>query len=165
MIEEEAIVISTEGDHAVVETRRKSSCGSCAARTGCGTALLDRVFGNRRASLRVLNSVQAKPGDGVILGLSERALTRGSLLVYILPLVAMILAAGLGRWIGMQNSLFSPETLSIIGGLCGLAFGLLGMNRIGKMLESQSEFQAVTLRIIPAVTISANSLQAHSRES
>ena len=165
MIEEKAVVVSIEGEHALVETRRESSCGSCSAKAGCGTALLASVFGNRRSSIRVLNRAQAKVGDGVVVGLSERALTQGSLLAYILPLAAMMLAAGLGRWIGTQSSLLSPEPVSIAGGLVGLVLGLLGMKRVTRRLAARDEFQAVVLRVIPAVSVSAISLQAHSQES
>ena len=158
-------MIAVEGDQALVETRRKSSCGGCSARAGCGTALLAKVFGSRRSALRVANRVRAKRGEGVIVGLPESALTLGSLLVYILPLFAMITGAGLGRWLGVQASSLPAEPASIVGGALGLVAGLYGTNRIGKRMGTRRGFQAEILRVVPGVAVPITSLGEQGQES
>ena len=123
------------------------------------------MFGNRRSVIRVLNSVQAKQGDGVILGLQERALTLGSLLLYIFPLLTMISGAGVARWIGSVAVPLSAEPLSIAGGLFGLAVGILGMNKVGTWFGIHGSTQAVIVRSIAGAAISAHAIQVRNLES
>jgi sigma-E factor negative regulatory protein RseC len=76
MIEENALVVVTEGEDAWVETSRRSSCGSCEAK-GCGTGALSQVLGRRRQRLRVKNPIAAVVGEQVVLGITESALIKG----------------------------------------------------------------------------------------
>ena len=78
MIEESGMVVAVKGDFAWIESERKSTCGACAVRKGCGTAAIARVLGQRRTRLRVVNSVHAGVGDDVVVGISESGLVRGS---------------------------------------------------------------------------------------
>ena len=74
-------MVATEGREAWVETSRRSSCGSCEAKS-CGTGTLSQILGRKTQRMRVDNPVGAKPGDRVVLGISESALIKGSLAVY-----------------------------------------------------------------------------------
>lgn len=93
MIEQTATVIDVEGDQLVVETVPQSSCQSCAVKSGCGTSVLSGTVGRKVVHFRVKNSVAASKGDRVVLGLPEDALVKGSLIVYLLPLLLMIITA------------------------------------------------------------------------
>ncbi|UCE90683.1 MAG: SoxR reducing system RseC family protein, partial [Pseudomonadota bacterium] len=44
MIEELGVVGACEGEYAWVQMERRSTCGRCAARQGCGTAVLAKVL-------------------------------------------------------------------------------------------------------------------------
>lgn len=165
MIEQAATVVAVEGEYALVEASRVSSCDGCSANGGCGTALLAKVFGNRRSVVRVVNSVRAERGDRVVLGLPERALTFGSLLLYIFPLFTMILGAGAGRWIGMVAASFPAEPLSIAGGVLGLAMGILSMNRVGSRFGVHRDAQAVIVRAVPAVAVPLHAIEERNLES
>jgi positive regulator of sigma E activity len=90
MIEERAEVVACEGRFAWVQTQRASTCGSCAANKGCGTATLAKVLGQRRTRVRVLNDARAVAGEQVVIGLSEQALVRGALAVYLVPLLGLL---------------------------------------------------------------------------
>ncbi len=90
MIEEKAIVLSSADGVAQVETRRAATCGGCSAQAGCGAAMLSKVFGSKRTRLRVLNPVDAKPGDSVVVGFDEKMLVKASLTLYMLPLLSLI---------------------------------------------------------------------------
>lgn len=154
MIEETAIVTATEGEFARVETQRRSSCGSCEAKSTCGTSALARVFGNRRNVVEVLNPIGAEAGDRVVVGLDESAFTRVSFLFYILPLLALFAGAVLGQWLAVQFGHVSTEPLSIICGLLGLSSSLYWLRRIAHNgNRNNGRYQAVILRRASSVQI------------
>ncbi len=148
MIEETAIVLSSADGVAQVETRRAATCGGCSARGGCGTAMLTRVFGNRRTRLQVLNPVDAKPGDQVIIGFDQKMLVKASLIVYMAPLLALILGAVAGQFSAQGINLLSPEQGSILGGSAGLLAGLYWVRLRSRRVQTDDRLRAVILRSV-----------------
>lgn len=142
MIEEAGRVVAVEGAFAWVETRRRTACGSCSARAGCGTSVLDKVFGQRMNRIRALNQAEARVGDEVIIGLSESALVRGSFAVYAIPLVGLFVGAGLAT--AMSGA--EGEGLAILGGVLGLAAGFLAVSRFSRRIQTDRNYQPVVLR-------------------
>ena len=57
MLIETGRVVAVDAQGLWVETIRQSTCGSCAARSGCGHGLLNRMSDGRQGYIRVL------PGD------------------------------------------------------------------------------------------------------
>lgn len=145
MIEETALVVAAEGEYAWVETQRRSSCGSCAANKGCGTGALSKILGGRSQRLKVLNPVHAKPGDQVVLGIREQDLLKGSLAVYMLPLLTMFGGALLGEVLAPQWG-GDAETLGVLFGVLGLGAGFLWLRRYNRALASEGRLMAVILR-------------------
>ncbi|HDZ56107.1 MAG TPA: transcriptional regulator [Pseudomonas xinjiangensis] len=90
MIEERGRVLSVEAGAVWVETVRRSTCGSCQARAGCGHALLQRLgSGSRQGFIRVLSERLHTVGDEVLIGIPEEAVLRGSMWVYVVPLLGL----------------------------------------------------------------------------
>lgn len=148
MIEEPAQVISVEGEageYVWVETQRQSTCGGCAANQVCGTSVLAKVLGTRRARVRALNRGGAKVGDRVIVGIDERALIRGSLAVYAMPLLTL-LAGGIVGALLSERLQVSGESLSLGLGIAGLAAGLLWLKGFTRRIRDDSRYQPVVLR-------------------
>ena len=150
MIEERARVNACDGRFALVEVQRGNSCGHCQLQNGCGTSLLARFFGRRRNLVRVLNPVDAKPGDMVVIGLEESALTAASATLYLLPIVALLAAAVAGQMLARSLGLVATEPLSLLGGLLGLAAGLFVAGRRARRVQHDQRHQAVILRSAPA---------------
>jgi len=146
MLEEKAIIVKTEQEFAWVETQRQSSCGSCNVNKGCGTTVLQKVLGNKRNLLKVLNQRQYEVGDTVVLGLQDNALIKGSLLMYGLPLLFMFGFAILGAGIFFLYQWQYTETAKIIFTLTGLAVGFLTISRMNNGINQNKDFQAVILR-------------------
>jgi sigma-E factor negative regulatory protein RseC len=144
VIEEQAQVVALEGEEAWVETARRSSCGSCEAR-GCGTGALSQVLGARVQRMRVHNPIQAQPGDSVILGIEEGVLLRGSLMVYILPLLLMLGGGLLGEALAPQWG-GELEALSLLFGLLGLVGGFFLLRRYQRRVARDPRFTATILR-------------------
>ncbi len=149
MLEETARVVKVDEDAVWVETQRRSTCGSCSASKGCGTAAISRALGKRRSIVRVLSSMPLKTGDQVIIGIRERALVKGSLAVYAVPVLLLLLGALLGE-LGAQRFLWqSAEAGGLVLGISGFAAGLLWLRRFTRRIRSDADFQPVVLRKLP----------------
>jgi len=145
MIEETARVVSIEGSELVLEAQIKTSCQSCSAQKGCGTSLLARHVGRRLTRFRMENTLNARVGDEVVVGLSERAMLRGSLLVYLFPLFAMLLAALL------VDSVLAPtfsgrDLLVALAGFAGLGLAVLALRSRLAGAQSQQQLTPVAVR-------------------
>lgn len=143
-------MLAVEGDQALVALASQSACGSCAAKSGCGTSVLGSLFPKRHQQLRVDNSQAAKPGDRVVIGLPEAGLQRASLLLYGVPLLGLIAGAVAGdHWGG-------SEPQAILGGLFGSVAGLWWVRH--RSLRAPG-LQPVMMRRLPPEGISLASLQ------
>lgn len=145
-IEEQGVVVVADEAWATVRVERKSTCGSCSARTGCGNGVLSEVLGRRALELRVPNSDGLKAGDRVTLGVRDHALVSGAVVMYLLPLAGMMLVPILLGWLFPGLA----DVVLIIAGVAGFALGLVGVRR---WLRSQEQrFQPVLLGRQPAAT-------------
>jgi sigma-E factor negative regulatory protein RseC len=126
MLVETGRVVAVETDSLWVETIRQSTCGSCAVKQGCGHGLLNRIADGRSGYVRVLRGARREPcavDDQVQIGIPEQLFLRGSMVVYMLPLLCMLLgAAG-----AVQLLPGATELASITGAALGLlgGFGLV----------------------------------------
>lgn len=146
MLEETAQVVRIRGEEVWVETQRRSSCDSCAAEKGCGTATLSKVLGNRRNVVRVLSAIPLGVGDRVVIGIREQALVRGSLAVYAVPILLLLLGGLLGE-LGAQQFIWeNAELASVTLGISGLIAGLAWLRRFTRRIQNDSNFQPVVLR-------------------
>ncbi|WP_115719583.1 SoxR reducing system RseC family protein [Gallaecimonas mangrovi] len=93
MIERDVQVVAVKGRHIKVEFQRQSSCDSCSNNESCGSGQLSKSF-NRRLDVLDMQCDQAVAvGDFVRVGISEQSLLRGTLVLYLLPLLCLIVAA------------------------------------------------------------------------
>lgn len=147
MIEEKAKVISVDHGDVWVETLRRSACGQCAVNKGCGTAVIGKIVGNKKNRVRVLNPRETKVsiGDEIVVGIDERALVRGSLVVYMLPLVFMFLFGLLGEVLSDQLNINTPDAVVVVTGLLGLGVGFLLVKKFTLGIRSDSRYQPVLL--------------------
>jgi sigma-E factor negative regulatory protein RseC len=123
MIEEQAVVVGVERDMALLEVVRSKPCGLCGQTRGCGMSLWGRLLGHRSAIVRADNQISAQPGDHVIVGIDEKALLASSLAAYGVPLISLLLGAGLGG--SFATTPASADAAAFAGAGLGLARGLL----------------------------------------
>jgi len=119
MIEESAVVIEADNGTMLIEVLPQSACGSCDAKSACGTSLLSSLFKHRATRMHVENSVNARPGDHVVVGIDESEMVSGSVRLYLWPLLGLI-----GGAIAAQKLVNPSEASAIIGGLSGMALAL-----------------------------------------
>ena len=125
MIQEPGTVVATDEQFIWVETVRTSACQSCSARAGCGQAVLGQLLDERQQAQKNLmkmprlNEQQpAQVGDQVSVGIPEDALIKASFMAYGLPILLMVVLAGI------FNAISNSELIVIFAGVLGLAFGL-----------------------------------------
>jgi sigma-E factor negative regulatory protein RseC len=152
MIEETGIVTTCQGEFAEVQTQRSSACGACASKGACGTSVLSQLLGDKPTIFRVRNPLGARPGERVVIGLEQSALTQAAMAAYLVPVGALIggavLLQGLAERLGLHT-----ELLAILGGAAGLAISLFWLRRHGRRLRDDQRFQAVILRRTDAAVV------------
>ncbi|CDH45247.1 SoxR reducing system RseC family protein [Candidatus Contendibacter odensensis] len=156
MIEEQAVVVEVGDGYAWVETQRRSACSACATSEGCGTAVLAKAWGDRRARVRAISNLPLQPGDSVIVGLAEGALLGGSLLVYLLPLVLLLGGAILGQTV-FTGAGDQPVMLS---GAVGLGLGFLVARTWSRRWQDDARFQPVVLRRLAVAAMATGVLSS-----
>ena len=131
MIEEQAVVVSVDKGFVLVETSSTAGCGSCKSAASCGAGLASSLFGRRDRALHIRNTVDARTGDTVTIGLNRLALIIASLMIYVLPLLMLIAGAIIGEWLATAlayNKLI--DIFSIIGGLAFAALAFILSRRV-----------------------------------
>jgi len=121
MIEEQAQVIEIIEGRLLLQAQTQSACGSCDASKGCGTSVLAKVVGRKFTHFQAENNINAKVGDTVIVGLAEDALLKGSLVIYMFPILGMLLFALIADYLVVEmatRDLIITAT-GIIGLVCG----------------------------------------------
>ena len=146
MIEESARVIACEEGYAIVETQVRAACGSCSAEQSCSTSVLSGLFKRHHNRLKVLNPIDATPGQQVIIGLQESAMVTAALTTYLLPLICLILLSIAAQEVAHYWHWPATELSSIVGGLLGMIIGLSLLKRFSLRSKHDPKFQAVILR-------------------
>ena len=150
MIEEQGRVVAVESGAVWVETLRKSTCSSCSANATCGQGLMDRLgVGRQRGYVRALCSLQLSVGDAVVIGVREDLLVRGSLLVYLMPLLGLFAGALL------MQSTGAAEPWVIVSGFAGMFLAWYGVRRRSALTAHDPALQPVVVRRVSAAAIAA----------
>ncbi|MGD8811179.1 MAG: SoxR reducing system RseC family protein [Thioalkalispiraceae bacterium] len=146
MIEETATVIGCEQNRARLEVLRQSTCNSCQAKSGCGTAVLSRTVGQKVSQITVENTLNLQVGDKVIIGLQESALLSGSFIVYLVPLLMMLVFAMLGQWVSNLLLTEASELLVIGFAIVGFVLAIKLTRRFSRKISNDVRYQPVMLR-------------------
>jgi sigma-E factor negative regulatory protein RseC len=139
VIEEIGIVKSVNGVTAVVNVPRKSACDGCTA--GCK---MDDHF----MEIEAFNQAGARVGQTVRVSMKSFTYTKGSLVVYGLPAVGLVLGAMLGK--DVMAGFFphaDPNSLSAIFGFGAFIVSFfivkIWSGRIDKKVESKPVIEQV----------------------
>ena len=136
---EQGTVVAVEGQMVWVETTPRSSCSHCSS-DGCSSAVLSKLFGARRNRLVLVNCLDVRPGDPVIVGIAGDALIRASLLSYLLPLVVMVSGALIGSAMELR------EGFQGLLAAAGLAAGFFLAGRISRCTALRQRLSPRLLR-------------------
>ncbi len=153
MLEEHATVVAVEENAVWAEVQRKSVCGQCAANKGCGSAVLQKVLGNKRNIFRVSGDLRVSVGDEVVIGVNENAIVKGSLLVYALPVICIIVFALLGETIASRMLSIDSDYMSVLGAAIGLIVSVLGLRWHSHKSHNQPQYQPILLRHVNQIVV------------
>lgn len=155
MIEESAIVQRVEAGDVWVSTQRRSTCGNCAAKAGCGSAALSEVLGHKRTTVRVLmtnddqdnghghhhnhqghhkSTAELTVGQSVNIQLSEAALLKGSAAIYALPVLSLLMFGYLGHWI-------AGDAGTAVGFVTALVGSVIWLKRWNRRIKNDAAYQ------------------------
>ena len=139
MIEEDAIVVSSNGQYAWVSPLENSRCSGCESSGSCSTSFLKGILKRKsERTIRIVNLEAVQPGERVIVGIHSVNLLISSARVDLLPILCLIIFALIGK-------VFFSETASILLGLFGLAFGFFAVNRTAANLAVCGRLEPVML--------------------
>lgn len=156
MIEESGYVVRSDEQYAWVLTQRRSGCASCSSKGSCGTGALSGVFGAKAHEVKVRNTIGARAGEEVVIGIREELLVRGSIVVYLMPLLTLIGGSVLGQSLAPQLDLASADAAGIVGGLLGLALGFFLLHWRNRRWGDNAAYQAETVRRRSGVALPVN---------
>lgn len=144
MIEEFAVVTQRINENVTLEIERRTACGLCGQKRGCGNATWGKLLGHKASQFIAKNSIDANVGDSVVVGIEESAVLSSVFYLYIVPLLTMFIGAVLA------DTLLDNEFYVMLAALLGLVLGfawvkghLVGYGRVKK---SDARYQAVVLR-------------------
>lgn len=147
MIEQTAVVVEAERGYAwIIPQKQAGSCSNCSGKTCSATSPFDFFRSKTPCKIQVLNPINARSGDRVVVGMQGDALLLYSFLAYFFPLLGLLLAAWLGREMFALMSLGS-EAGAVLGGIAGLLGGLRFANTVSARSLQSDRFQPVILRI------------------
>ena len=134
--QENAVVtgISQDG-RAVVKVRRAEACQACSAKSAC-TALGGKT---QDVVLVVDNTIGAKPGDSVVLTLSEANFIKASAVLYLVPALGLVGGALAGSTYAAEVGLGS-DPASILGSLAGLVLGLVITKLLSRKMSKNPKY-------------------------
>ena len=114
MIDAKGTITAVNGDTAEV-LMDETGCGRCHEEGGCGGHNLGKMLCASPRRFQVLNPGNSAVGDRVTIVVAEGAVRRSALLVYVVPLLALLVGA-------LGGSALAGE----IGAIVGAVGGLLG---------------------------------------
>lgn len=122
MIKETGKVVKVQDSILWVETTVTSTCSTCSAKANCGTSSIAKAFTDKSVINQVENSLNAKIGDVVEIGIPESSLVSGSFYLYLLPLIVAISFAIMTQfWLSHFIPITEPHiiVMTFVGGAIG----------------------------------------------
>ncbi|MFC1891749.1 SoxR reducing system RseC family protein [Thermodesulfobacteriota bacterium] len=137
---EQGIIEKLMGEKAMVRINQRSACAGCGSREGC------EISGND-AHIEVINDIHAGIGDQVELSVPEGTVLKLSLLIYFIPVIALIIGAFAGD--AIANKLQTDTTLpAIIGGGVFMGTTFCFLRRLDRSSELTKKYQPRIEKII-----------------
>ncbi len=154
MITESGRVVAIEKDCLWVETIRRSTCGSCSAQKACGHGLMNQLTSGRQHLVRVLpGTFQASDfqlDNQVEIAIPERLLVGGALIVYLLPILAL-LAGG-----AIASQFWSGDGAALIGSILGFVSGFVLVFWHGRYSRDLPELQPQVVAHLGSLACAGN---------
>jgi len=149
-MEESGTVIEVREQTALVRLKRSSACSGCASAGRCHAG-----HDESEQLLEALNENGAAVGDAVQVAVSVRAVISASARSYLLPLVGLLVGAGVAQVLaGTFLSAHAGAAAAGFGGIAGAILGVL----LGRRSGRRASFGEVPLPRITRIVADIDSL-------
>ncbi|MBZ0157236.1 MAG: SoxR reducing system RseC family protein [Alphaproteobacteria bacterium] len=141
-MEEIGVVREINGPKALVAVQKQSSCESCPGGKLCSS------MGGNEGRIEALNNAHARVGDTVRVVLKPYTYLKGTLLVYGIPSLLLIIGAVIGKEYLAPLLGMDPDGASALGGFGLFALGFLLMRLFTRKFEAKKEYMPVIEEIL-----------------
>ncbi len=143
-MEEVGIIKEIIGPNAMVVVQRKSACGSCTT-----SPTICKAAGDDEAAIEALNQANARAGDTVRVVFKPYTYLKGTVLIYGLPALMLIVGAIVGNeYISKIFINMNPDVVSAIVGFGFFAITFLIIKLLLKKIEGKKEYIPVIEEIV-----------------
>ncbi|RZR15272.1 SoxR reducing system RseC family protein [Vibrio vulnificus] len=139
----------TPNDHGfevALSCEQQTSCSSCASQKSCGTGVVSKAFGNKSLLWHLETQRRLHAGQVVEIGIPEQSLLQSAMLVYLLPIVAMLLGALFGHLV-LSPWLEMGEGAVVLTSMLFAFIGILLAKKLAQPLEQKSAAQVELMRV------------------
>ncbi len=140
MISEQGTVEKIHKNAASIKVIKSSACNHCTEKDSCNVS-------ERNMIIEVANILNAKEGDQVEVSVPEGTFIKLSLMVYILPVAALMTGAFLGNFISSKCNT-DPSITAAITGAIFLVASFLGIKRFEKKNQTGVKYYPRMTRIV-----------------
>lgn len=141
MVTEQGVIEKVSGLKAMVRIEKTSACATCESRDACD------VGSDKNMVVEVANDLGAGEGDHVEISVSSGSFLKLSILVYFLPVVALVAGALAGGEFAAPLHL-QPTLTSIVGGCLSMAVTFYALKRLDRSSRARRKFQPRMTRIL-----------------
>lgn len=150
---ETGYVVQLDGSSAIIETQSQMGCQSCKANSQCGNGIVEKYFAGKVFHTPVINTLNAKLGDKVILAISKDTVVKASFAVYMFPLF------GLFIFVIITSLLDFAEGLQVALGIVGLLIGLFVTRSYNRRLQGNELFEVRLVSVDKLLEVDTNQLK------
>lgn len=147
MIKTRARVLSVSGGKVWIEAASQQGCAACHSQSSCGVSGLGKFFSRNKPPVALACDMSVRPGEELVLDMSEADLLRAGLLGYLLPTVLAVAGALAASLAGLGDAAAAASMAA--GFAAGLAVAR-GFSRAPRIAITRSPaLQAAPFPIIP----------------
>ncbi len=150
MLKETGIVTDVQPGRILVSTKLQTSCTACSQKAQCGTSSVAKAFADKQHESVVYTDEVVKPGQRVLIGVSENGLLGAAFLVYIMPLIGFFLAS-----VAVENAVNSgilafndSPVLTFMAGIVGGYLGFTFARHRLKKTQCDEKHKLILLGIL-----------------
>jgi len=134
-----------ENGFALVRATGGEQCESCKCQGACHA-----LGGGTERKITAVNRAGATVGDQVIMSIGSGSFLKASLILYLLPVLALVVGSVLGQKYSVQIwSSGNPEVVSVLTGLFCLVVSFVVIHLISGRLSQSQKYYPVIEEILP----------------
>lgn len=139
-MKEYGVVLELIGEKAIVNVKRQSACGQCKA---CELGTSEQ----KEINITAKNDVGAKVNDNVNLLIETPDILKAAIIVYCIPLVALLAGVGVSTYITRLMGI-DGETISIFAGLVCTGLSYILVKKKDAKLKKTKKYEPSIVEIL-----------------